>query len=191
MNNKQNLGQFFTTNSQYIVGNLLQFFPTNAIICDPFAGNWDLLNAISQHYTKIAYDIEPQNSLTIQKNTLLNPPDYQNHWIITNPPYLARNKNNSKLNNNKFKQINQSIYEKYQLNDLYKIAIETLMNSNGGIIILPLNFFCEEHSSIRNKFLQKFQIKQLNIFEEQVFDDTTYTVCSFFFERTDSEFSAA
>lgn len=35
---------------------------------------------------------------------------------------------------------------------------------------------------LRKKFLNTYIIKQLNIFEEQVFDDTSYTVCSFQYE---------
>ena len=39
---------------------------------------------------KIDYDIDPKNDKTTTKDTLLNPIDYTNKWIITNPPYLAR-----------------------------------------------------------------------------------------------------
>lgn len=184
MKTKNNLGQFYTTNANYIVGKLISYLPKDGKVCDPFAGNWDLLNILPKSNEVIAYDIVPQNKSTIAQNTLLEPPQYDDIWIITNPPYLAKNKNNAKTNTNKFKNSNKKLYDKYQLNDLYKIALKTFNSANGGIIIVPLNFFCEEDYSIRKEFLQNFRIKQLNIFEEKVFDDTSYTVCSFFFEKS-------
>jgi hypothetical protein len=55
----------------------------------------------------------------------------------------------------------------------------------GGILIIPLNFWCSIRKSdieLRKLFLEKYDIILLNIFEEQVFNDTTYTICSFQFE---------
>ena len=56
----------------------------------------------------------------------------------------------------------------------------------GGIIIIPLNFICsirKNDISLRKRFIEKYNIKVINIFEEQVFNDTSYAVCSIFFER--------
>ena len=55
----------------------------------------------------------------------------------------------------------------------------------GGIFIIPLNFWSSIRISdieLRKSFLEKYDIILLNIFEEQVFDDTTYSICSFQFE---------
>ena len=47
-----------------------------------------------------------------------------------------------------------------------------------------MNFLCAENSKkIRNLFFDKFEIVKLNIFSEQVFDDTTYNVISFYFRK--------
>ncbi len=170
MSKKQNLGQFYTTNSQYIIGNLINEIPEGSTIIDPFAGNFDLLNLFYDKYNKIAYDIDPKNNFTIKRNTILDPPDYRNSYIITNPPYLARNKNKDK-----------TIYDQYSVNDLYKAFLKTIFECNGGVIILPLNFLCDEDNDIRLRFFSNFTITNLNIFEETVFDDTSYTVCSFSF----------
>jgi hypothetical protein len=47
---KKELGQFYTTNAEYIIGPLVplmrSFMRGNPTIVDPFVGNWDLLNAI-------------------------------------------------------------------------------------------------------------------------------------------------
>lgn len=173
MRDKQKLGQFFTTNSTYILSNLLDTLPPNVSIIDPFAGNLDLLKILpSSNFQTSAYDISPLHSQIIKRDTLLNPPNYQNSWILTNPPYLARNKNPDK-----------TIYNHFQVNDLYKAALKTFSQANGGIIVLPVNFLCDEDDKIRREFFDIFQISRLNIFEEQVFSDTSYTVCSFSFIR--------
>ncbi len=190
MQNKKNLGQFFTKKSSYIVGNLLNVFPDKAEVIDPFVGEWDLLNLLPNTCSVKGYDISPQPHYpnTIKQNTLINPPDYIGKWIFTNPPYLARNKNNNISNKNSQYQLeNEKLYNTYNLNDLYKIALKTILNCNGGVIIVPLNFFCEENAEIRKLFLSKFRILQLNVFEETVFEDTSYTVCSFSFTRSEEE----
>jgi len=175
-NNKQKLGQFFTTNYKYILSNL-NVPPIIKKIIEPFCGNGDLLNFIDKNkYTLECYDIEPKHKYIIKRDTIKEPPKYNNSFIITNPPYLSRNKSD-----------NKELFDKNDVNDLYKCHIKDLLTNHpvGGIIIIPLNFFCSIRNmdiELRKKFLNTYIIKQLNIFEEQVFDDTTYTVCSFQYE---------
>ena len=175
-NNKQKLGQFFTTNYKYILSNL-NVPPNIKKIIEPFCGNGDLLNFIDKNkYTLECYDIEPKHKYIIKRDTIKEPPKYNNSFIITNPPYLSRNKSD-----------NKELFDKNDVNDLYKCHIKDLLTNHpvGGIIIIPLNFFCSIRNmdiELRKKFLNTYIIKQLNIFEEQVFDDTTYTVCSFQYE---------
>lgn len=166
---KKDLGQFFTKKSEYIVGNLLDIFPNDCNIIDPFVGEGDLLKLVKNKKI-IGYDIDKKIKGCIQRDTLNNPPNYEGQWILTNPPYLARNKNE-----------NKTLYDKYNLNDLYKISIKTIMNCEGGVIIIPVNFFSGDDYKLRNEFLSNYKIVKMNIFEEQVFDDTSYTVCSFSF----------
>ena len=165
---KTKLGQFYTTNSEYITQNLLTVFPENEIVVDPFVGNGDLLRLISNE--KEMYDIDPKISGTIKQDTLKNPPSYENKWIFTNPPYLAKNKN-----------IDKSVYIKYDTDDLYKAALLSIIGCKGGVIILPLNFFSSDDKKIKNNFLSKYKIIKVNVFEETVFEDTSYTVCAFSF----------
>jgi len=95
MSNKKKLGQFFTTNYEYILQNMN--IPDTCNIIEPFCGNGDLLNFIKNkdNHTIECYDIESKHDFIIQQDTLLYPPDYSNKYIITNPPYLARNKSNN------------------------------------------------------------------------------------------------
>ena len=174
---KSQLGQFYTTNYEYILQNMKIPDYIKHII-EPFAGNCDLLNFINkQKYTLELYDIDPKTDNVIKRDTLINPPCYDNKFVLTNPPYLARNKNK-----------NKELYEKYNCNDLYKCFIINLINSDcyGGIIIIPLNFICSIRKAdieLRKQFLEKFTINVINIFEEQVFDDTCYAVCSIYFMK--------
>jgi len=176
MSNKKNLGQFYTTQYQRILQNMV--IPKDIThIIEPFAGNGDLLNFIENEDIDIeCFDIDPKKPYINRRDTLLNPPNYDNKFIITNPPFLARNKSE-----------NKTIYDKYNQNDLYKCFLETFIDTQclGGILIIPLNFWCSIRVSdvqLRKKFLDKFSVITLNIFEERVFDDTSYATCCFQFK---------
>lgn len=179
---KQILGQFYTTHHEYILQNMK--IPDSIInIIEPFTGNGDLITFIEKEqvsnnvsYNIECYDIEPTKSFIIKQDTIKNPPNYNNKYLITNPPYLARNKCKNKL-----------LFDKYDVNDLYKCVIKEILTNIclGGIFIIPLNFWSSIRNAdinLRQAFLEKYHVLLLNIFEEQVFDDTTYTICSFQFE---------
>lgn len=186
LNYKKENGQFFTTNSDYILQNLK--LPDNMTIIEPFAGNGDLINYVEKNIKNpiiFAYDKEITNNNynIIKKDTLLEPLNYDNCYIVTNPPYLARNKSKNKI-----------IFNKFNQNDLYKCFIHQLNQSNnllGGILILPLNFFSSVRISdiqLRQNFLEKYYIGKVNVFEERVFEDTSCAVCSFnFFKKEQKE----
>lgn len=191
---KHELGQFYTTNFQYILNGmdiLFSKFITKTLtkkIIEPFCGKGLLLNFIEEtndekEFIYYCYDIEPKIEFSkktkkinvIKQDTLLNPPDYSDSFILTNPPYLARNKSKCK-----------KIFDKYEENDLYKCFLKELTKnkSNGGILILPLNFLSSIRKNdidLRRVFLNIYTIEKINIFEEQVFEDTTSSVCSIFF----------
>ena len=175
---KSQLGQFYTTNYDYILQNI-HIPNTVKHIVEPFAGNGDLLNFINNKadYSIELYDIDPKYEGTIQRDTLKDPPNYDNKFVLTNPPYLARNKNG-----------NKEIYDMYNCNDLYKCFMISLIESEciGGIIIIPLNFISSIRATdvqLRTRFFNEFDVNIINIFEEQVFDDTGYSVCSMFFTK--------
>ena len=97
--NKKNRGQFYTTNSSYILEGFP--LPPNDVRCviEPFAGKGDLIDWVKNagYIGNIeSYDIEPKNTGIVKRDTLVNPPNYENTWIITNPPFLARNKSEKK-----------------------------------------------------------------------------------------------
>lgn len=184
------LGQFYTNNYQTILQNIK--IPDVAFkkIIEPFVGKGDLINFIKSceniSYESIeCYDIV-ENSEFIDsiadskikfnhRDTLLNPPVYIDAIVVSNPPYLARNKSQHK-----------NIFDLYNENDLYKCFLQTIKQVNGGILILPLNFICNIRKSdilLRKDFFKNFRICQMNIFENQVFENTAYNVCAFSFIR--------
>jgi hypothetical protein len=178
---KKKLGQFFTTNYDYILQDM--FIPEDIkSIIEPFTGNGDLLNFISKEDYKLeCYDIDPKKDFIKKKDTIKNPPKYKDKFILTNPPYLARNKTKDK-----------ELFDKYDVNDLYKCFIKELITNKalGGIVIVPLNFWSSIRKSdiqLRKEFLSIYKVLQLNIFEERVFEDTSYTVSSFQFELKEND----
>jgi len=170
---KASLGQFYTTRYKYIFDGMKKI-KKSLIVIEPFCGKGDLLGYLNGNPTEL-YDIDPKYPNTIKRDTLANPPEYQGKFVLTNPPYLARNKCK-----------NKDIFEKYSQNDLYKCFINNIIDDPpiGGLIIIPLNFWCSIRKSdcyLRKRFLEIFKIVRLNIFEEPVFNDTMYTVCGVLF----------
>ena len=183
--NKKSMGQFYTTNSSYILDGFS--LPLNDIRCiiEPFAGKGDLIEWIEKSKSNAeiqAFDIEPKGNNITKRDTLVNPPDYDNTWIITNPPYLARNKSADK-----------SMFDLYKTNDLYKCFITSVVKQNncrGGIFIIPAGFFFSPRDidvRCRDDFMKKYKITKVKYFEESVFDDTTTTIVAFSFEKSDTD----
>lgn len=168
----------YTTKAQEICSNLIQYVPNNVQLIEPFVGDGDLLSLFPEHNWE-TYDIEEKTG-SVMQDTLLMPPNYVGKWVITNPPYLAKNKANDK-----------TIFNKYKTDDLYKATLLSILNSEGGILIIPTNFLTDEKTGpIRTQFLNQFKILEMNIFTEPVFLTTTYSVCSFAFKRKNNEASA-
>ena len=157
--------QHYSTETLLLDG-LVNFIPTANLI-EPFYGNGDLVHGLECEY----YDINFPAGDPHHRDTLLDPPDYTGKYVITNPPYLAKNKAKDKI-----------YFEKYSYDDLYKIAIHTMLAASGGILIVPVNFLADERSkNIRKEFFTKFSIERLNIFLTGCFANTDYNVCSFAF----------
>lgn len=163
----------YTTKSDIIFRNLVDYIPKGMSFIEPFVGGGDLLNLFPDEKWE-KYDIEDKGN-NIIRDTLKNPPDYHDKWVITNPPYLAKNKASDK-----------EIYNKYNVDDLYKAALVSILDCAGGLIIIPTNFFTDERTGkVRTQFLNQFKILEMNVFTEPVFETTTYSVCSFAFCRKD------
>lgn len=178
---KQQTGSFMTTRSKYITQGIN--IPKGVSIIEPCVGNGDLLKVIPADGKHVitTYDIrnmsEKKHPNFYVRDVITSPPDYKNAFVLANPPYLARNKSK-----------NKAPYDYHGLNDLYKCFINTLINNPplGGVLIIPLNFWCSirvADAKLRKAFTKRFKITRFNMFTSPVFEDTTYNVCCFQFER--------
>jgi len=180
MESKQLRGQFYTTNYEYILEGFPK--PPMCTVVEPFAGKGDLLKWLGGDYQVEAYDIEPKADNIVQRDTLRDPPEYTDKWVLTNPPYLARNKCDEK-----------ELFDKYGTNDLYKCFLNSLTSQGpcrGGILIIPAGFFLSPRdvdARCRHEFLKQYKLLKVKYFEEQVFDDTSTTVVAVSFERAEAE----
>lgn len=179
---KKQLGQFFTTNSDYIFAGFEKYV-RGKNVADPFAGNGDLLAWAEKNgalNTK-GYDVDKKliNKKIHYNDSLNNHGAYR--FVLTNPPYLNVNKADIRIKN---KYFTSNDFE-----DLYQIALSSIMNSEEGIVIAPINFLSAENSKkIRNLFFSKFKIVEMNYFKHQVFSDTTYNVVAFYYKKKDDLF---
>jgi hypothetical protein len=174
-------GQFYTVQNDYILADLDPPPPNATRLIEPFAGKGDLIDWYKRQPASTlpveAYDIDPKSPTIQQRDTLRNPPDYSDAWVLTNPPYLARNKCEDK-----------TIFDLYNTNDLYKAFIHSLAASvkpaAGGILIIPAGFFLSPRDidvRCREAFLSRYRILKVKYFEEDVFPDTPTTVVAISF----------
>lgn len=172
---KQQLGQFFTKNTNFILSGF-EGVVKNRNVTDPFAGDGDLLHWAKNNgaSTIKGFDIDESkvdNQTIFYNDSLKNPITYD--FVLTNPPYLYQNKLREKFG------LKESVHT-----DLYQLSLEKIMDSNEGIVIVPINFFSSENAKyIRMLFLDRFNIVSAKYFTEQVFEDTTYNVIVFHYIR--------
>lgn len=163
----------YSENYNLLLFDLFKGFDYSKEVVDPFGGRGDLYFTLGRFSNTIMYDIKPEHPSIIQQDTLLSPLDYTNKYVVTNPPYLARNKNTDK-----------AVYSLYNTDDLYKASIKSIIKGNalGGCLIVPMNFLTDENTAeLRKEFFSKYHINNLNIFTMQMFEYTKYNTCSFNF----------
>lgn len=177
MHIKRDLGQFFTTNSDYILQGL-EPFVAGKVVLDPFAGNGDLLRWAKDNGAKAVSGLDIDSELASQNtinDSLVSIPHAS--FNITNPPYLAGNRMTPEQ---------KATYPMNGKEDLYLLAMKRIIESDPdeGIIIIPVNFFSAKNSDkLRVEFMSRYDIGRTNYFTEQVFEDTTYNVVAFHYAR--------
>jgi hypothetical protein len=176
MNHQHELGQHYSIKADQLMDGMSRP-PQGAIVLEPFAGQGDLLTWLGPGYINVAYDLEPKAPGILRRNTLLDAPRYSGAYVLTNPPWLAKNKSEDK-----------TIFDRYGTDDLYKCFLKSLMREPpmGGIIIIPLNFLSgarDSEKKRRQEFFRMFKPTRFNIFEEAMFEDTDYLTLVIEFQR--------
>jgi hypothetical protein len=184
MSTKKANGQFYTTKCAYILDGMPLPPADVRCIIEPFAGNGDLISWLRDKNVSTpieSYDIDPKRDDIQKRDTLRSPPNYTDAWVLTNPPYLARNKSDSK-----------ELFDMYDTNDLYKCFIHSICKTpcRGGVILIPAGFFFSSRdldTRCRATFMQTYTLTKVKYFEETVFDDTTTTIVAIAFVLSDHE----
>ena len=164
------MGQFFTKNSDTILSGFEEIVRGRDVI-DPFAGEHDLLKWAARNGCSsfLGYDLDPKIPGTIQNDSIFNPPDYTGRIVLTNPPYLSKNKCKT----------DKSVYERWGQNDLYKCHLASLASHgcDETIQIIPSNFLSESRDASRRNVFASYSIKKATYWTEPVFDDATTGIC--------------
>jgi hypothetical protein len=171
---EQKHGQFFTTNAEDLLGLYTHLLRDKDVI-DPFAGDCDLLHfAVAYGARSVeGYDLEPRQPAVSARDSILNPPAFTGKFLLTNPPYLASNKNKDK-----------GAYAMWGQSDLYKCHIASFADDlDEGVIILPTNFLSESRPKARELFFSRYTITQCDYYYYQVFPNTTTGITIFAFRR--------
>lgn len=137
--------------------------------------NWALKNkAGSVRGFDVDSNFFKRGAITIAHNdSITHPRRYK--FVITNPPYLNVNKASA--------ETKEKYFSKLSFEDLYQISLASVMSSEEGIVIVPINFLSAENSQkIRKLFFSRFDIVKMNYFKQQVFTDTTYNVIAFYYK---------
>jgi hypothetical protein len=183
MVNKKQLGQFFTKESDYILKGFDKYIK-NKNVTDPFAGNGDLIKWAKKNKADVVKGYDIDNKYVNNKDIFLNDSINKRlkyNFVLTNPPYLNINKAD--------KDIKEKYFKNFYFEDLYQISLFSILNSDEGIVIVPINFLSAQNSrKIRNIFFDKFRILEMNYFKEQVFPDTTYNVIAFYYKKKEDYF---
>lgn len=172
--NIQKHGLYFTENCDTLLDGF-EHLVENRFVIDPFAGNMDLISWATRHNAigYKAYDLFPLSDDVIENDSIVNPPNYFGAFLLSNPPYLSKNKNKNKMP-----------YERWQQNDLYKCHLASLYpDIEDGILILPSNFLSESNDAARRMFFRHYTIMKGKYYYYSVFPKATTGIVVFSFRQ--------
>jgi len=138
---KRQFGQFFTKKSDYVLQGLKKYIKGKSVV-DPFAGDGDLIEWAKKNEAKDTKGYEIDRKYTDNKNIFYNDSinkSLKYKFVLTNPPYLHKNKATKEIKDKYFAGQNS------KFEDLYQVSINSVLNSEEGILIVPLNFLSAEN----------------------------------------------
>lgn len=160
--------------------------------CEPYAGKLSLIKHLNDSIPDIssriswsAFDIAPQEEddcdfkgIEISEcNTLFNIPDIPYDFIVTNPPYLARN--SARRRKLDFPFDKQGIGIKKPA-DLYQFALDTcLASADVCVMLIPESFITSSYDKSRCNAIVSLR--------GDLFEDTDCPVCLALFDKKETE----
>ena len=175
---KNKLGQYFSKNTDLLLHGFESYIQ-NKIVLDPFAGDYDLIHWALKHGASgyKAYDIEPRFEDCTHNDSLMNPLPMGDYFLLTNPPYLHKNKSKDK-----------EPFDKWGWENLYKCHLASVIEQDvkEGLMVLPANFICEQNPRMRHLFFSKYSIERLVYWEDQILDDVSIALVCFYFRQSTS-----
>ena len=194
-NTKRDLGQFFTRDSVWLRPHIRRHIEAlgerYSTCVDPFAGDGHLLQlANKMNFQTIGHDIDAEICKTRgwgePNDSILNVKVGADAFVLTNPPYLAKN-SAKRIKSPMVKYFSPgfiSLPDESRLNvldDLFKLAIEqTIAEYDDSVWIVP-----ESGIQDLDKLSHwKDQLHSVTILEDNPFDDTEHPVCVMIFSTS-------
>lgn len=165
------LGQYNTENVDSILESYSHLVKGKHVV-DPFVGRWHLLDWATKHGASSVkgQDIDLLDDRTEHNDSFENPIMLDaDTLVVTNPPYLASNRN---------KTGDRRPYKWYDQNDYYKCYLASLIQSNvhEAIIIQPTNFLCEARDKARKTLFENYHIVSAEYWTESCFDGVEISI---------------
>lgn len=164
---------------QYLLQNMNFPFDMNCLVI-PFSNKGELLPCIltTKRIDVEIYDLHPTTNFILQRDVLINPPTYDDKFVLSKPP-------DEEISENSI------LFQIYHQNNTYKCFIDSIINTkcSGGVLIIPFIFWCSVTSydlELRRRFLRKYHILVMNIFNGIVCDLKNSMTCCFQFAKRSS-----
>lgn len=123
---------------------------------------------------------EVLDEIFVKNNSLINNPCKKNDFILTNPPYMARNTCKRRYPKEYKVHFSRNYFSDYYELSLYKYR------RYDGIWIIPSNFLSSEYmTDIKSKLLLDSNFEEVFVFENPIFKDTNISVMSFKLRKKD------
>ena len=192
---KRDLGQFFTRESVWMQPHIrdhLEKLSRQYTVCvDPFAGEGDLLKVASKEtgIKTIGHDHDAkicQEHGWKQNDSIREPIVEENAFVLTNPPYLAKN-SAKRIGSPMVKYFHSGFVPGIEegqlktLDDLYKLAIEKVIQLyDDSIWIVPESVI----QDIVKLDEWRDRLHSVTILEKNPFEDTEHPVCVLIFSKS-------
>jgi len=145
---------------------------------DLYEKNIDYVKSELSHRYNLSSDL--LSEICKVNDSLLNPPSDPNFFIITNPPYLAKN-----VCKKSYPEDFAKYFDSAKENDYFEIALK-LYSAYPGVWIVPANLLSSDLMlSLRKKLIN--HLSTIFIYQKKTFESTDISVCTFYLNPKISE----